>query len=305
MAKLSKIVQDLNWEVTKNEAYGNVLGYQVTLIQNISYGNSANNFKAIFIPFSTTSEENANELLAFTKEHKKALKLHTWEISTGMLSARLAEGFKGINAEDITNLLDLFLNKLKELGIEPLVNCVYCNLEDADSVTYINKIALPAHSACIQKAQEEQRALEEARKNQAVPFTAYLGAVIGAIAGIIPFTVVMWFGWLLGPLVIIAGYATYWGYSKFGGVVKSSTKYIISVITFLGVLFSNYMILAYVAFDVNTELGTNLTVMDIIAIPEIQGDIISSLGMTALFGLIGVFYVFSKIKQDEEVTDIK
>ncbi len=298
MASIKKIGTELNWDIEKKAIYGNYSGFDVTLEQNISYGNSQNNFKILYIPYNDITSATAGVLNGYLKANKKELKLALFEVKQDMLIARLGEGLKGINAERLKEILQLIVSQFAQLSIETKDTCAYCNQEPVDAIAYINKIKLPSHESCKQNAIANVQAQKEKLANEPSSPLGYMGAIAGAVIGAIPFTVALLFNWYIGILSILTGVVCYEGYKLLGGKVNKTTKYILSLISFTVILATN-IILAY-----SIVLEYDVTLNQVLNNVGAKEYLIESVGMSALFGLIGVFYVFSRIKNDEHKIEI-
>lgn len=299
MATVKKIASEMNWEYQKNAAYGEYNGFSISLIQNISYGNSQNNFKLLYVTYNRLSTGSVAVLNSFVEAHKKELRFFKYDINEGLLSARLNEGFKPLNVERLQELLTTLQQGLSEAGATPKNTCAYCEQEADGSVTYINQIKLPAHDACRQEAIEKNQEMKKAMQSQPSSPMGYVGAVAGAILGAIPFAIGVWFGWYVGILTVLTGFISYEGFKFLGGKADKFTKYLIAVVSLGAILLSNYALMGVVAVQ------NNVAVSDVLAVQEIKAIFTEMLGMSALFGLLGVIAIFSRIKRDEFSTDIR
>lgn len=298
MASIKKIGTELNWDIEKKAIYGNYSGFEITLEQNLSYSNSHNNFKILYIPYNNISSSDAGALSDFINLNKKDLKAINYEVKQNILTIRLNEGIKGINAERLKEVLDKYITKFSQLGITPRKTCIYCNDESTDSTVYINKVKLPSHESCKQAAIAKANEQKEILNEQPGSILGYIGGLVGAILGAIPYAVAVWFGWYIGIITILAGILSYYGFNLLGGRPKRYTKYIISLFTFGAIILSNVGIMFYIALD------NDATIQQVWNHPELKGIFTESFGMSALFGLIGVFFVYSRIKNDEKQIEI-
>lgn len=299
MASIKKISFELNWELDKRVAYGNFKGFNVTLEQSISFGNAHNNFKVLYIPYERITVGSIKLLEGFIQANKKALRFIVVDVKEDIIIARLNETFKGANAKTIMESLEILDEGLRQVSAVPKKTCAYCNLDATDSVTFINKIKLPSHHSCKQEAIAANTAQRNQYDNQPNSPMGYVGALIGALVGVVPYAVAVWFGWFIGLLTILAGIASYQGFKLLGGHANKSTKYIISVFSFIAILLSNIGLMSVIA------IANNVTISDVFSHPALNAAFMESFGMSALFGLIGVGYVFSRIRRDEHLTIIE
>ena len=298
MASIKKIATELNWDIEKKAIYGNYSGFEITLEQNLSYSNSQNNFKILYIPYNNISSSDAGALLDYMNVNKKELRALKFDITQNLLSIRMNEGLKGINAERLKEILNSILSKFSLLGITARNTCVYCNDEPTDSTVYINKVKLPSHESCKQAAIVKSKEQQDQYNSEPGSILGYVGGLTGAIIGSIPYAVAVWFGWYLGIITILAGILSYYGFTLLGGKPKKHTKYIISLFTFGAIVLSNFGLMYYIALD------NNATLQQVWDYPPLREIFTESFTMSAVFGLIGVFFVFSRIKNDEQEINI-
>ena len=299
MASIKRIASDLNWDLDKRTAYGNYNGYDITLVQNMSLSNSHDNFKILYVPINDLPSGSMESLNGYLTANKKPLRFFAFDLKNGLIVARFNETLKGINAARLKEILDLLIEGLRISNAQPRNTCAYCGNDETDCVTYINGVKLPAHQGCKDEAIRNNQQLQEQMKSQSSPAMSYVGAVVGAVLGVIPFAAAVWFGWYLGLLTFLAAFASYEGFKYMGGTAKKSTKFIIGVISLIAVLLSNVGLMGVIAVQ------NNVTIADVLAVPEINAVFIEMLGMSALFGLLGIAAVFARIRKDEFNTVIK
>ncbi len=299
MATIKKLATDLNWEATKKSIYGVHEGFSVSLVQNISFSNQADNYKALFIPVENLTQEAAGHIGNYIVANKKQLRVITYHIDIDLVSIRLNEAFKGINSVVFQEILSLLIAGFRQAGISPRTTCIYCNQEEPDTITYVNNIKLPAHSTCKQEALQKHQQLKQEIEGQKNGPGGYIGAIIGAIIGVIPYIIAVWFGWFVGLLTFLTGFTAYKGFKIGGGHTQKSTKWIVSVIALIIILLSNFAIIEFLA------LGYGVTFAEVLAVEELAAIFYEMLGMSFLFGLLGISGIFVKIKKDEFNTVIE
>ena len=299
MASLKKIATELNWDLSKREAYGKHNGFDVTLIQNFSAMNSTNNFKLLHVTYEHATQEQVAQLEAFVKTNKKELRFFAYEIRNNMVAARVNEGFKGLNAESLKTVLDLLLEGFSSSGLTPKVNCVYCGNDSTDTDTYINKVKFPAHESCKQSAigiQKQRR--EEVNEGEGNVALGLIGAILGALVGSIPWALGVYAGWFVAPLAAITGFCSYEGYKLLGGKYKTYLVYVIPVVSLLAILVSDYILITIQAAELNMNWD------QLMSIQNNREIVYQTVGMSVLFGIFGLIYIFNKIKQDGQVEEI-
>jgi len=298
MATIKKIAEKNGWEFNKNYMYGKEGNCLITGRQVIDYMNKHNTCKKVFFTLSNMTEEKALKIQEYIKENKKELKIHSFVIGNQVIAIRLAEGLKGYSVEQfnqLTSSLVSFFQKHDMLS----PTCVYCNNSEVNSVVRIDKIAFQAHHECVRKAQDE---LEHAKDNYKSVNKNYgrgmLGAVVGALIGSIPWVMleIMW-GYI-AILSIVIGYAAFFGYKKFGGLVTGITKWLILISILFAVVVSNIASLTYYFIDENIAIMIDNYVIAYTD-KEISSLLLNNLMLGTVFALLGFIPVFIKIKSEE------
>lgn len=123
-------------------------------------------------------------------------------------------------------------------------------------------------------------------------FSGYIGAILGALIGAIPFGVGVWYGWFVGPFAAICAYASYYGYKKLGGQPTQTTKFAIPVISLIAVLLTNVVIIMIIA----NQAGA--TFSQVINFGPLQEYLRETFIMSLVFGALGVFYIFRQISEE-------
>lgn len=299
MATIKKIAMDLNWESSKKAIHGEYKGFTVSVVQNINIMNAQENFKILYIPLSDLSTGNAEQLAQYIQVNKKVLKFFTFDLKKDLLRARLVETFKSINAVLLTSILDILYKGFLEANVTPKTTCAYCGEGEVDTQVYINNVKLPSHNSCKQDAIAKLERIRQEEAGQSNSMMGYVGAILGAIVGVIPYTIVVWFGWYVGLLTILTGFASYQGFKIFGGRTKKPTKFIVGIISLIVILLSNVALMEFIAIQYSVTLA------DVLAVDELREIFWQSMGMSALFGLLGVAVVVARIKKDEFHSEIK
>ncbi len=102
----------------------------------------------------------------------------------------------------------------------------------------------------------------------------------------IPYAIAVWFGWYVGLLTFLTGYAAYKGFMMFGGQTIKSTKFTVSIIALLMIVLSNFAIIEVIALEYNVPFRV------VLSNDEISSVFFEMLGMSILFGLLGISAVF-------------
>lgn len=129
-------------------------------------------------------------------------------------------------------------------------------------------------------------------QNKQSLFLPYLGALVGALIGAIPFGVGVWYGWFVGPFAAICAYASYFAFKKLGGEPQQETKILIPVISLIAILLTNVAIVMLIA----VEAGA--TFSQVLNFEPIREYLVETFMMSILFGVLGIYYIYRQIAAD-------
>lgn len=305
MATLKKIAQQKGWEYKKHFMYGQEGNYLITARQIIDLINSRNNCKLVYIPLMNITEEKALTTVQFLKENKKQLKITDFEFRKHVLVIRLNEGLKGFSTDNFNNLIRTLINFFKNNDISNEKSCVYCGNNEVNTTTLIDNISYHAHNECIRKAKND---LEQAKQNFELVNKNYgkgfIGAIIGALIGSIPWIILELFWGFAGILAIVIGYAAFYGYKKFGGIVTKATKWMIGVSILIGIIFSSIvnLTIAFIINDIPLILDAYILAY---TEPETSRILLGNLGLALLISSFGFYSIFRSIQEEEFKTEIE
>jgi len=307
MATLKKLAEELNFQMNGRKlAYGTFRGFTITFEQHISYTNSQDIYKVIYIPCDFISDKQRDYLQVYFSDRKKELPNFQFFYSEQLVEVHMYEVFKTLNKEKLTLALNTIIDGLTKAEVSPLSKCVFCGEEGPNSTTKINNILLPAHDLCLEKAKAEQGAASaeyEQQENRYLEGT--FGAIIGALIGSIPWILVSMFtNFYAGILAVVIGYSAYFFYKKFGGKVTSKTKIIITFVTLLGILFTNFFLASYVII-VNDGVLVYDNYVLVYTDPIIGPLLLQDLGLGLLIGSFGLYSVYKRVQIDEKRVSIK
>ncbi len=293
------LAQIRGWEYRKPYVYGKIDNYLITVRQVIDYLNTANNCKLVFIPLTTITQEQADNLMQFLNDNKKELKVRAFDLDRGVLVLRLHETFKGYTLEQFDKLIETLVKFLKDYEISTVPTCLYCNNGDVNAIMKVDKIAFHAHEECIAKAQcDLENTKNEYKKQKKNYVSGMIGAFIGAIIGAIPWMLLELFWGFAAVLSLLIGYAAYYGYQKLGGLTTKTTKWLILIPCLFAVVVSNLFAITNYLLSEEIELSFSEYVK-VYTDSEISRDILANLGIGILFFLLGYISIFRKIKADE------
>lgn len=276
-----------------NFAYKEIEGYQFTFVEN----QLANQHRFI-LPLAVTSQS----IIMLKKELQKVnrqLRLLITNYDQTTVSFLWQSSLKGLNIQSLEAYTQGLVDILHKLSIQPLTACPFCGQGEPDTTISINGLTLKGHETCKQNAiQAQANEPIEVKKNPLLKslFGALFGAVIGAIPWILVDLFVGFFAAILGVLI---GYSAFYFYKKFGGVVVSYTKYIIIIMTILGVIFANLAIATYVIINNDGAIVIHNYIV-VYSDPEIGPALYQSLGIGIFISLFSLPTIFKKVQLEEE-----
>ncbi|MGD9910267.1 MAG: hypothetical protein AB7U79_06670 [Candidatus Izemoplasmatales bacterium] len=301
MATVEKLAHEIGFITEgKKIAYGTFKGYTITLEQHLNYMNTADNYKALFIPCETLNQNQVTNLRLFFKERKKELPNFQFFFNDQLVEAHIFEAFKGLSGEKMILALDTIVEGLQNENVMPYNKCAFCGEEGATATTKINHILLPAHDLCLEKAKQDQSsemAKYDQKENKYLEGT--VGAVIGALIGSIPWILLaLYTSFYAGILAALIGYSAFFFYKKFGGKVTNKTKLIIVIVTLLGILFTNVFLASYVIVVNQGSLILENYIV-VYTDPDLGPILLENLGIGLLIGLFGLVSVYKKVQNEE------
>lgn len=305
MATVEKLAQEIGFRTEgKKVAFGTFKGFTLTLEQHLNYMNSADNYKALFIPCESLNQNQVTNLRLFFKERKKELPNFQFFFNDQLVEAHIFEAFKGLNGDKMKVALDTIIEGLNKENVLPYTKCAFCGEEGATGTTKINHILLPAHDLCLEKAKQEQSSeLSKYDQQENKYLEGTVGAVIGALIGSIPWILVaLYTSFYAGILAALIGYSAFFFYKKFGGKVTKKTKLIIVLVTLFGILFTNVFLASYVIVINEGSLVLDNYIV-VYTDPDLGPILLENLGIGLLIGLFGLVSVYKKV-QNEEVQSV-
>jgi hypothetical protein len=262
--------------------------------------NSYDNYKLVVIPVEQVQPDQAENLFKFFNERKKEMMVQAFGYENKTYAFRIFEAFKGLNTERLMSLLETAIKAFTMYNVNPLTTCVFCNEDNTDKKTRVNKIAFPAHSHCISNAKKEVEDIKNEYDNSPSNNSrGFLGAIIGAVIGAIPWVVVeIITGYYASILAVIIGFSAFFFYKKLGGKVEKNTKVTILSLSFVMIIIANIVIAGFYLIS----WGYAFSLENIIILytnPETSGAFLGDIAISLLIGGVGLISVFKKIQSEE------
>lgn len=292
MATLKKMTE-FGAIIKGNFAYKEVEGYQFTFVEN-----QLANQHHFILPLLIT-EQNITQLKNELKVSFRQLRLSITNYDQSMVTFMWQSSLKGLNIQSLEAYTQGLVDILQKLLIQPLTTCPFCGQDDPDTNITINGITLKGHETCKYNAINEQaNAPIEVKRNPLLK--SLFGALFGAVIGAIPWILVdLFVGFFAAVLGVLIGYSAFYFYKKFGGVVVSYTKYIMVIMTILGVLFANLAIATYVILNNDGAIVIHNYIV-VYSDPEIGPALYQSLGIGIFISLFSLPTIFKKVQLEED-----
>lgn len=305
MDSLQKVAQELGWEYQKNYLYGKVGNTHFTFHRNVDYLRTANNYIAVYIPIFTVGTEQRQLIIDYLKQNRKVLKVRNYNLTEASIIIVLNAPMMKLTTEKVNELTTNLSTFFDQQGILTEEHCFYCGEAEVDAVSKVNKVAVPAHSACIDNARKEMMENQENVQAQGGNyFPGMVGAILGGIIGAIPWMLLEYFWGYASILSLLIGYFAFKGYKLLGGRVTKATKWLLLIPVVLAIIVSNLVSLTI--FFVSE--GYLLIIENYVIAytdPEIASVLFINLGIGLLFAALGYGSVYQKVKAEEVSVSIE
>jgi len=235
-----------SFKTVRNTAYGEVSGYPVMVI---GLGG-----KKAFTVSITTAEAVRGQLLKEVSRKAKESKIRL-NANRRMVSCKVSLK-KGEGMEKVIESAKTVAGALRENGVNPPRNCGICSGSGADAyVQRVDGVVIydAVHRECMNKIQTEANVIQE--ENPGSYGMGILGALIGAIVGIIPAFIGIYVmnivsAWLFALIPI----ATYYGYKKMKGKMNNAAPIFAILFSLIGL----GLLLLVLDVCVNLEYGAGI-----------------------------------------------
>ena len=295
-----KFAQENNLEVSKNIAFGFYKGYFITL-----GGRGVNKYASVDI--HEGDETTLDELRGYfgTAFEKKGV-ITGCTVVPQYVTLNYTEGAK---KSDITEaVLAFIISKLTEKNIHGAGFCPHCGqpLESGERVKIRGNVYI-MHRECVEELVSQVQSKENKADETGSTGLGLIGALLGGIAGSIPWTFVSYFGWFSAWLGFLIAICASKGYDMFKGKQSRAKIAIVAVSTVVGVLFAE---IATVTFDIIDQyqmgLGEalDLFVQNLLFNPEFVRAIIGEVLFGLLFAVLGMIGVIKNIKDSLPVSSM-
>ena len=93
---------------------------------------------------------------------------------------------KTSKTDQFRNQINIIINQLRAMGIEPAPTCAVCGAGSPESLCLMGSTYQPVHRSCVENTAHEAAKKVEDNKANGSYLLGTLGAIIGALVGLIP-----------------------------------------------------------------------------------------------------------------------
>ena len=235
---LRKMAKELGLKQDQGVAYGEYLGYNITLSEGAGW-------KFLGISARAPEESRVNEFLNRILPDDKTLRKNFRVSGLNVLEDAVTVTFSdnpGTMAKyrDFTNWI---LPQLTHAGFRGAEVCPLCGgpVGPADPWKLEGAVAGHVHAACASAVEVQSASLADQIRAEDTGSYAlgFLGALAGAVLGAIPWAVALYFGFFVSMLGFVIGYLAQKGYELANGRIGKGKIAIVIVTAFIGVILGN------------------------------------------------------------------
>jgi len=298
MNLLKKLALSYNYELQKNYLYFIIADYLITVRNYVDYFNPRNNGRIIFIPLDNLTSEEKTQVMDFLQANSLKLKIRNYGFDGDVLVIRLLEVYHSFTIEEFNNLINTVIGFLKENNIKCEKTCIYCQENNSDNTILINKIKYYCHTSCKDKLdsliKERQEVFAKLPKNYK---KGLMGAFLGALLFSIPWIILAVFWGYAAIFGMLICYGAYQGYKRFGGVMTKRAQLLLLIPLLFTIVIAHIIVVIITLYQADIPINVyNLLV--VYSLPETGEIVLQDLGLGILFGGLGYFSLFGKMKAD-------
>lgn len=286
----------------KNVMYGTVHNFNVTM-----HGNTGK--KIVCFAAHLDSQEIAKEIQDILSE-KSVRKAYLVE-SCVCNDRRIIVSF--IQNRHTLTCIEAFLNwfpdVLNEKNARGADCCNCCGQSFGDvkpKLTLVNGTVLPMHDECAHKVTDILQDADRSEHDSSASVSkGLIGALLGTIAGIIPWAIVAALGYIAGICGFLISWLARIGYEKFGGKKGAAKCCIIIICSVVGVVLGNFCGEVIIAGKELAGMDVSLPIAQLIKfvfdLIKTEPECLSAFIKDCVIGL--AFAVMASINLFKEVTD--
>ncbi len=194
------------------------------------------------------------------------------------------------------------VNYLTTNNIQESLQCPICGQFDPDGLAYYNGVYQKVHLSCIENLLDKREADVAQNEKNGNFLTGLIGALLGGLVGILPSVItVMAANHIYAILFVLIPLCIYYGYRLFRGKMNNAAIVLTIVLSVVFLFLMEYLVLV---LTIHQDYGMWLFAdcFKVFFDPEFFGEMIKTMGMSALFLVIGIVYSWSQISQNNKKT---
>jgi len=209
-APLDRIPELTGLKQYKDIAYGSQNGIYVNVAYSIFTASALVHF---FI--MRESGISIDEINLFLKENRKKYRAKTTKVNGNVVTVLLNSEVKRIKPEDVAVFLNEATAFLVEKGYRS--GCTVCGEDSGEGYTLQGGLVRPMCAPCHEKMAAAAAEIRQERATSGSYLTGLIGAVLGAIIGVIPWVLVGMLGYIASVCGLVMAYLSYKGYTLLRG----------------------------------------------------------------------------------------
>ena len=199
------------------------------------------------------------------------------------INIAVANSIKALKPQSMDTLIHTVIGVAKQHNAVANMNCVHCG-KITDDIALFNGVVSPVCSGCTREIEE----LNANYKTSPIFYlTGFIGALLGAAIGAIPWIAVYFAGWIVGILAFLTGMGAFYGYKLFRGPKNRTTAlvmiYAVSLLTIIG---GYFVIVAITLFLYDAPITLPI-IVEVLTAPGSLAEIGIAL-LLAIGGIVGV-----------------
>lgn len=307
---LKKMAKEAGLKLDQGVAYGDYMGYAVTLSEGAGYK---------FLGISTKCTEEQIDRFSIEMEKENLDKEYRiTDITIAPDGMQIVFYDNPGTMRRYRDFVKWFFPKLKEWGFPDSHYCPLCGqLLDGDSSWKLNNIAFHAHNRCIASYENAARSEAERAKNEDTGNygTGFAGAILGSLLGAIPWAIVLYMGYVASIMGLLISFLARKGYELFHGKNGKGKIAIVIIASVVGVIVGNLLSDAaiLVVMIQNGELyGAGFSdipslMAALFGDPEYVKMFLENLILGLVFAFLGMIGMIRQIHQEDptRVTSVK
>lgn len=304
--KLKKLAEQYGLKISGGVAYGNLLGYAVTLRED-------GGCKTILISTVFPDVTLKAQLETFLKQQNLARTYQLQSLKLGPTYIRITfSNVLGI-MKKVESFIEWFFPLLGRYGATRFGTCPVCGepIMEIGQWKLVNDMAVYMHGGCTEQLRQSLGATDGKPKTEegASYFWGAIGAVLGAILGSILWALILVWGYVASIVGFVIGWLANVGYDKLRGKKGKAKVLILLLAVVIGVAVGYFGYLAYyLVHDYSVPFRQTLSVtLNLLQDREFLGDVMADVFVGLIFAGLGVFSLLHQTGKDvsgNKMTDL-